>query len=357
MNRMRRPVVFVGGDYAVSAILDDIAAQLRTRDITVIRGRIEEPPKITEYAPSEWPDLFADADIILISTRTRASRAMLEAAPKLRGLVFPTIGTDSVALADAMDLGLIIGHAPTPENFTGMAESTVMLMAALFLDLSGKERMTRQNLPRQQHRDMRARLVRGHTIGLIGMGRIARSVVSRLQGWDARIVAYDPYVAQSQAPEGVTMVDMPTLLSRSDLISIHVTLTDDTRHMIGAKELEQMKPNAYLINTARGGAIDERALIAALRSGKLGGAALDVFEREPLPADSPLRTMDNVMVISHIVGQVNDMHASFVNAALENITRILRNEAPLYVRNPDVIPAWQKRLARLDDPNGTGLEP
>ncbi|MEA3198146.1 MAG: hypothetical protein QOF32_2198 [Gammaproteobacteria bacterium] len=350
---MKQPVVFVGGDYAVSAVLDEVAAQLRARDVRVIRGRIEAPPKITEYAPGEWPELFADADIIVISTRTRAPRAMLEAAPRLRGLVFPTIGTDSIALADAMDLGLVIGHGPTPENFTGMAESTVMLMAALFLDLSGKERMTRQNLPRPQHRDMRARLVRGHTIGLIGMGRIARSVVARLQGWDVRILAHDPYVAQSAAPQGVTMVDMPTLLSQSDLISIHVTLTDHTRHMIGAEELRQMKPNAYLINTSRGGAIDERALITALRSGQLGGAALDVFEHEPLPADSPLRTLDNVRVISHIVGQVNEMHASFVNAALENITRMLRNEAPLYVRNPEVLPAWQKRLVRLDGGNAT----
>jgi D-3-phosphoglycerate dehydrogenase len=168
-----------------------------------------------------------------------------------------------------------------------------------------------------------------------------------------RILAHDPYVAQSAAPQGVTMVDMPTLLSQSDLISIHVTLTDHTRHMIGAEELRQMKPNAYLINTSRGGAIDERALITALRSGQLGGAALDVFEHEPLPADSPLRTLDNVRVISHIVGQVNEMHASFVNAALENITRMLRNEAPLYVRNPEVLPAWQKRLVRLDGGNAT----
>lgn len=345
---VRQPVVFVGGDYAVSAILDEIANRLRERHIVVIRGRIEQPPRLTEYAPSEWPDLFSEAAVIVISTRTRATRAMLEAAPRLRGLVFPTIGTDSVKLTDAMDLGLVIGHGPTPENFTGMAESTVMLIAALFLDLPAKERMTRGNLPRPQHRDMRARLVRGRTIGLIGMGRIARAVVERLQGWGVSIIANDPHVPQADAPDGVKMVDMPTLLADSDLISIHVALADQGGHVIGAPELDRMKPGAYLINTSRGAAVDERALIGALQSGTLGGAALDVFEREPLAADSPLRHMDNVMIISHIVGQVREMHESFVNAAIENITRILRNERPLYVRNPQVLPVWQQRLARMD---------
>ena len=199
---VRQPVVFVGGDYAVSAILDEIANRLRERHIVVIRGRIEQPPRLTEYAPSEWPDLFSEAAVIVISTRTRATRAMLEAAPRLRGLVFPTIGTDSVKLTDAMELGLVIGHGPTPENFTGMAESTVMLIAALFLDLPAKERMTRGNLPRPQHRDMRARLVRGRTIGLIGMGRIARAVVERLQGWGVSIIANDPYVPPGSGISG-----------------------------------------------------------------------------------------------------------------------------------------------------------
>ena len=347
---MRRPVIFIGGDTAIPEILDEVAAEMRARQVEVIRGRIEPAPNITEYRPDEYPALFGKAEIIMITVRTRAPRAMLEAAPRLRGLVFPTIGTESVDLGDARDLGLVIGHGPTPENFTGMAESTVMLIAALFLDFVGKERLTRFNLPRPSQRTMKGRLVRGKTIGLIGLGRIARSVVERLAGWDARIIAYDPYVAASDVPPGVQLVDFATLLKESDLVSVHVTLSKETRNIIGAKEIAQMKPSAYLINTARGGAVDEAALVAALRSGRLAGAALDVFEKEPLPKDSPLRSLDNVILTSHIIGHAAEMHDSFVAAAVENITRILRGEPPLYTRNPDVLPLWRNRLAHLDEP-------
>lgn len=345
---MRRPTIFIGRDHAIPELLDAVASEMESRQYEVIRGWMAPPPRITEYPREEWPHLFGQADIIMITVRTHAPRALLEAAPHLRGLVFPTIGTEAVNLQDAADLGLIVAHGPTPENYTGMAESTVMLISALMLDLAGKERLTRSNLPRPAQKSMKARIVRGKTIGLIGMGRIARSVVERLAGWDTRILAFDPYVKQENAPKGVKMVDMPTLLTESDVVSIHVTLTDETRQMIGAAELALMKQGAYLINTARGGAVNEAALIEALRAGKLGGAALDVFEKEPLPLDSPLRQLDNVILTSHIVGHVAEMHDSFLATALENISRILRGEPPLYVRNPDVLPAWRSRIARLD---------
>jgi phosphoglycerate dehydrogenase-like enzyme len=346
---MKRPVIFIGGDHAVPDLLDDVASDMRARQYEVIRGPVEPPPKITDYPSSDWPALFGRAEIIMITVRTRMPRALLESAPRLRGIVFPTIGTESVDSKDAQDLGLVIGHGPTPENFTGMAESTVMLIAALFLDLSAKERLTRFNLPRPPQSSMKARLVRGKTIGLIGLGRIARAVVDRLAGWNTSIVAFDPYVAAGAAPAGVKMVDMPTLLRESDLVSVHVTLTKETRHIVGAAELAQMKSSAYLVNTSRGGAVDEAALFDAIQSGRLAGAALDVFEKEPLPLDSPLRTLDNVILTSHIVGHAAEMHDSFLHTAVENITRILRGDPPLYVRNPEVLPAWRSRLARLQE--------
>jgi D-3-phosphoglycerate dehydrogenase len=346
---MKRPVIFVGGDHAIPDLLDDVAAELRARRYEVIRGPVAPPPAITDYPREDWHALFRRADAMMITVRTRAPRALLESASRLRGIVFPTIGTESLDLKDALDLGLVVAHGPTPENFTAMAESTVMLIAALFLDLAGKEKITRLNLPRPAQKSLKARIVRGKTVGLIGMGRIARSVVDRLAGWQVRILATDPYVRQQDLPKSVELVDLPTLLRESDVVSLHVTITDETRQMIGASELAQMKPTAYLVNTARGSAIDERALIAALQSGRLAGAALDVFEKEPLPKDSPLRGLDNVILTSHIVGHVAEMHASFLETAIENTTRILRGETPLYVRNPEVLPAWRNRLARLDE--------
>jgi D-3-phosphoglycerate dehydrogenase len=222
-----------------------------------------------------------------------------------------------------------------------------MLIAALLLDLPGKERMTRLNLPRPAPLDMQARLVRGKTIGLVGFGRIARAVAERLRGWDTRILAYHPRLAPDQVPSGVELVDLPQLLSESDVVSLHVPLTGETRRMIGAAELARMKPTAFLVNTARAGVVDETALLLALRYRQFAGAALDVFHEEPLPLDSPLRDLNNVVITSHMAGHTREAQEAFIPAAVQNVQRILRDEPPLYLRNPAVLPAWRARIAHL----------
>jgi phosphoglycerate dehydrogenase-like enzyme len=238
-----------------------------------------------------------------------------------------------------------VGHGAMPENYLGVAESTVMLIAALLLDLHGKETILRTNAPRPAQ--LKARMVRGKTIGLIGIGRTARGVVERLAGWGVTIQAYDPYVAQAQAPPGVTMVDLNTLLRTSDVVSVHVTLTSETRHLLGEAEFRLMRPAAYLINTARGPAIDEHALYRVMHSGHLAGAALDVFEHEPLAPESPLRELDNVILTPHMVGHSQELMVAIPPAAAQNVLRVLRGEAPLYVKNPEILPAWRQRLASL----------
>jgi phosphoglycerate dehydrogenase-like enzyme len=337
----------VGRDYVLDQILDEIGRHLERDGCEVVRGCSATTPAHAQYPREEWPRLFGRADVIVISTRTHCPRDLLLSAPRLRGVVFPTIGTEAVDLADAQDLGLVIGHGPTPENFTGMAEACVMLIAALLLDLFGKERMTRLNLPRPAPLEMQARLVRGKTIGLVGFGRIARAVAERLCGWDTRILAYHPRLWRDQAPSGVELVDLPQLLSESDVVSLHVPLTSETRRMIGAAELARMRPTAYIINTSRGPVIEEKALIAALDERRIAGAALDVFDQEPLPADSPLRALKNVVLTSHMVGHAREAQESFIPAAVANVQRILRDEPPLYLCNPAVLPAWRARIAHL----------
>jgi D-3-phosphoglycerate dehydrogenase len=242
-------------------------------------------------------------------------------------------------------MGLIVGHGAMPENYLGVSESAVMLIAALLLDLRGKETILRTNAPRPAQ--LKARMVRGKTIGLIGIGRTARGVVERLSGWGVSLQAYDPYVTQEQAPAGVTMVDFTTLLRTSDVVSVHVTLTSETHHLLGESELRLMRPDAYLVNTARGPAIDEHALYRVMQGGHLAGAALDVFEQEPLSSDSPLRELANVILTPHMVGHSRELMAAIPPAAAENVLRVLRSEPPLYVKNPEVIPAWRQRLASL----------
>jgi D-3-phosphoglycerate dehydrogenase len=143
------------------------------------------------------------------------------------------------------------------------------------------------------------------------------------------------------------MVDLPTLLQSSDIVSVHVTLTHETRHLLGESELRLMRPEAYLINTARGGVIDEQALYHVLKERHIAGAAIDVFEQEPLDPESPLRQLDNVLLTPHMVGHSQELMAAIPPTAAENVLRVLRHEPPLYVRNPQVLAAWRQRLATL----------
>jgi len=140
-------------------------------------------------------------------------------------------------------------------------------------------------------------------VGLIGFGEIARLVAKKLRGFDVEIIAYDPYVNPAAAEAlGVRMVDLDTLLKESDFVSIHARATAENEHLIGARELSLMKPTAFLINTARSALVDEDALYEALRTGQIGGAALDVFDQEPIGPDHPLATLDNCTVTPHLAG-------------------------------------------------------
>ncbi|MCZ6605591.1 MAG: 2-hydroxyacid dehydrogenase [Alphaproteobacteria bacterium] len=342
-----QPVIFVGRDYILDSNFDELADALAGDGYEVIRGWGAKPPTHTEYSPDEWPELFGRAQVIVVSWRTKCPPSLLDAAPRLRGLVFPTIGTDSVDLESANERGIVVAHGAFPENFEGIAEATTMLIAALFLDLPGKRAGFRNLAPRPMPSDLKARMVQGKTIGLIGLGRIARGVVRRLAGWNVEIIAYDPYIAGDTVPDGVRMVDLHDLLRQSDAVSVHVAMTSETRAMIGAHELSLMKPSSYLINTARGAAIDEDALVDALANKRIAGAAIDVFVQEPLPHDHRLRKFDNAILTQHIIGHTRELFDAIVPTARENIRCILVGEEPLYTRNPEVLPAWRKRLLSI----------
>ncbi len=341
--------VFICHDYMLVEVLDQIQARLERGGIEVLRGPQTAPGKKLVYSKESYTELFGRAEVMMFSSRSICSREIMLAAPRLRGIVNPTIGLETVDLAAANELGIIVGHGATPENFLGMAEATVMLILMLMYQPRETEAVLRdrRRRPRSTPKDVWARMLRGRTVGLVGLGRIARGVVERLSGFGVNLVACDPFVGRDQAPEGVKMTDLDTLLRSSDIVAMLVSITPESRGMLGERELALMKPSAYLVNTSRGEAIDEAALYRALKEKRIAGAALDSFAVEPLPDDSPLRQLDNVILTPHRVGHTQDAFASFPPAAVENITRILRGEPPLYCKNPEVIPAWQRRLANL----------
>lgn len=172
----------------------------------------------------------------------------------------------------------------------------------------------------------------GQTLGVVGFGRIARAVAAKGLALKLKVIAYDPYVdASVMAAAGVQAVDYATLLKESDYISLHIPLTPETRHMMNAEALAQLKPTAFLINAARGPLVDENALAAAVRDGKLAGAALDVFETEPLPADNPLFHQKEIWITPHIAWYSEAAKVDMRVRGAEEVLRVLKGEPP---RNP-----------------------
>jgi len=338
--------IFMARDTATGKEINQVAEQLAAAGHRVIRGPEITPGIKQVFPPESYAEYFANTDVIVVTSRSVCSREVMLAAPRLRAIVTPTIGVDAIDMEAAHELGLVVGHGAMPENFLSVAESVVLLFTSLFYHIKTAESLLRTNAPRPYLRQ--ARMLRGKTIGMVGFGRIARAVVERLQGWGANFQAYDPYVAASDLPSNIKAVDLPTLLRTSDLVSLHVTLTPETRHMIGEAEIRSMKKGAFLVNTSRGGIVDEDAVYRARRDGHLGGVALDVFETEPLSADSPLRQLeDNVILTPHFLSHTCEVHEVMPDVLRTNIERVLAGEPPLYTQNPRTIPLWRERMARL----------
>ncbi|MGH8697657.1 MAG: NAD(P)-dependent oxidoreductase, partial [Burkholderiales bacterium] len=281
------------------------------------------------------------------------SRAIMQGSHRLRIVAKYTIGTDDVDVDAATELGILVAHSPTESNWGGVAEGTIASMLTMLKKLRERDGLLKDQGgwrdPKLQgtYVGSRADGYAGITLGLVGLGRIGSRIATLLRPWKMRILATDPYVPDAKfAEHGVTRVDLPTLLRESDVVSLHVVLTRETRHLIDAKELALMKPTALLINTSRGPCVQEGALVEALIRGQIGGAALDVFEEEPLVADSQLRNLgDKVLLSPHMVSSnVGSGLGPGIRWATDSVLAALRGEVPDNVYNKEVIPLWERRF-------------
>jgi D-3-phosphoglycerate dehydrogenase len=282
--------------------------------------------------------IFGDVDVVVASPARPYPAELFAVAPRLRLITSPVIGVDTIDLDAASEFGVLVANCPTAENIIGIAEATIMLIVASLLKLKQKERSLREGHFRPRHA---SHLLHGRTVGLVGYGRIAHQVEQRLRGWGVKVQAADPYVPGTLSLDG--------LLRTSDVVSLHVVLTRATRNMIGARELALMQPSAILVNTSRGGAVVEEALAEAIDAGRLAGAALDVFQMEPIDMGNPLFRCDpdRVILTPHSIGHNLESGPTGVQMAFDNIDRALHGELPESVINPDVIPAWRRRMAML----------
>ncbi len=284
---------------------------------------------------------------------TPISRRIMQASQRLRVVAKYTVGVDDVDTEAASDLGVMVCHAPTESNCFGVAETAVTMMLALFKKL--RERDADVRAGKWRTADNFAYYVGsrssdgfpGQTIGIVGFGRIGTRIAQLLAPWRCRIIAYDPYVPPAHfLTHGVQSVDYETLLRQADVVSFHVVLTKETRYMFGERELSLMKPNAIVLNTARGKVVDERALAKAIEEGRIRGAAIDAFEEEPLPMDSPLRKLgDRVLLSPHSASYTEGGELrQGVAWATRSVLTALKGGVPDNVYNRDVIPRWKERF-------------
>jgi len=248
---------------------------------------------------------------------------VMENAPDLKVVSMHGVGVDHIDLEAAARLGILIANCPGA-NDQPVADLTVGLMIAAARNIPIVDRELRQGgWGRYQGSELWDK-----TLGLVGFGRIGRGVAKRALGFDMQVLVYDPYVDPKQADmNGVKLTNLDDVIAISDFISLHCPLTPETHHIIGKTQFERMKANAYLINTARGGLVDEGALYTALREKRIAGAALDVFADEP-PTDSPLLTLDCVVVTPHIGAHTRESIERMGVMAAQNVVRTLQGAQP-----------------------------
>ena len=315
---------------------------LRAAGHEVVIGRPLDMPSRRAWTEAELAEACRDADVVLASHLETFSPAVLEAAARLRLVIVPFIGTDKIDIPAASRLGILVANSPTPENFVAVAEATIGVILMLLKRIKHNEAKLRRG--EWAKRDDRGDFLFGKTVGLIGLGRIGTHVSRRLAGWDVRLLASDPYVpAERAAKLGVTLVDLGTLLAESDIVSLHCTLSEETRHIVGEKELRRMKPTALLINTARGEVVDEEAVARALAEGWIAGAAVDAFVKEPMPAEHPYRTVDpeRLILTPHNIAHSEAGRRANLRLAMDQILAVGRGELPAHAVNADVIPRWR----------------
>ena len=322
---------------------ETIVERLEAEGCEIVRLPPWEPGGSSEWTGEEIERYWMDADAFVGTFAPKPiSRKVLEAATRLRVGASPIIGTETIDVEAATDLGIAIGYGAAPENLLGVAEAVVMLSAALVKNLPGKWEAVRGGGWRVTDP---GHMVMNRTIGLVGLGNIGRAVAARLQGWDVRLIGADPYISFENARSiGVELVDLDTLCREADVVSVMTVLNAETYHLIGEHEISLMRPTAFVINTSRGPCVDEEALIKALDEGRIAGAAVDAWEQEPTGEDNPLRTHPKVIATGHNVGHSEEVYAALPGLAAENILKGLRGEPPTCFRNPEVLDRWKARM-------------
>ncbi|MGD0499222.1 MAG: phosphoglycerate dehydrogenase [Bryobacteraceae bacterium] len=291
--------------------------------------------------PKEYAQHLASADALLVRSAVQVTAAVLEKAPSLRVIGRAGVGVDNVDLDAATRAGVLVMNTPGG-NSVAVAEHAMALMLALARHIPQADASTRAG--KWEKKKLMGNELRGKTLGIIGLGSIGREVVKRARAFEMRILAHDPYVTSKIAQDlGIELVELARLYAESDYLSLHMASTPETQGMISRAALDAMKPGVRLINCARGELVEYAALKDAIESGKVAGAALDVFPAEPPPAGFPLFALNNVVATPHIGASTEEAQEIVGVRIAEQVAEYLKNGVAINAVNMPAISPEQYR--------------
>jgi len=308
---------------------------------------------------SEFMALAKDADaIVTVGTIRPVPRKVIEALRKCRIICNTQIGYDSIDIAAATENGILVTNVPDycVEEVSDHAMALLLACARKIVQLSnaakkGQWGLSADGIEIQTRIWPKMSRLQGQTLGLIGFGKVSRAITPKAQGFQLRVIAYDPYASKEVAKKmGVELVNLETLYKESDFISVHSALTPETKKILNYAAFSKMKPTACVINTARGGLVDEAALYRALKEGKIAMAALDVTETEPPGLQNPLLSLDNVIITAHSAFFSPKAEAERWHRPVEEIRRVMNGEWPKSLVNPEAKQKYIEQWGQTRDP-------
>jgi len=287
-----------------------------------------------DISPDELLKIIGQYDALIVRSRTKVTREVIEAGENLKVIARAGVGVDNIDVAAATERRIPVVNAPASLT-TSVAELTLGHMLSLARQIPRANAGMKAG--KWEKKAFMGTELKGKTLGLVGIGRIGAEVCRLCQAFGMDVIAYDPYLtAEAISKMGAEKVDLDDVLKRADYVSIHVPKTPETEGMIGIEALRLMKPTAYLVNCSRGGLVDEDALVRALKEGMIAGAALDVFKDEP-PTGSPLLELENVVLTPHIGGSTEEGQSRASPDAAEGVIAVLSGKRPKYIVNPEVL--------------------
>src|SRR5437868_1149396 len=305
--------------------------------------RAGEVTVVSKLAEAELIRRIPDFDALVVRSETRVTAPIIDAGHKLRVVGRAGVGVDNIDVSAATRKGILVVNAPRG-NIVAAAEHTIALLFALARSVPQADASVKRG--EWTRSKFIGTEIRGKTLGIIGLGNVGSEVAKRAHGLEMEVIAYDPVVSVERAELfNVQLVPLNELLERADFVTVHVPLVEANRGLIGARELGLMKPTARLVNTARGGIVDEAALYQALMTGPPAAAASDVFEQEP-PGENPLFTLPNFIATPHIAASTVEAQASVAFDVAEEVAAGLAGELPRYAVNAPALPPEEMAFLR-----------